>query len=92
MRSYAPYDNISYAEYPPLLITGSVNDSRVSFPSILKYLKRLRHKAVSRQQQLFCEQNIALNIQDSGHFGQGDLQSEALIWGFLNKIIPQPGI
>lgn len=92
MASYAPYDNLTYAEYPPMLVTGSINDSRVSFYSILKYIKRLRNKAVPRNKQNICSQNIALDIQDSGHFGQGNLESEAVIWGFLNKIIPIPGI
>jgi Protease II len=92
MRSYAPYDNISHAEYPPVYICGSQSDSRVSFSTILKYVKRLRAKAVQRKQEAICDQNIVLDIQEGGHFGQGNLESEAVIWAFLNKIIPPPGI
>lgn len=90
MRSYSPYDNVSYAQYPPVLITASEQDSRVSFVNILKYLKRLRSKAVARQQESFCKQNFVLNVQEGGHFGQGDLESEAVMWGFLDKVIKPP--
>lgn len=91
MRSYSPYDNLTHAKYPPLLITGSESDSRVSFAGILKYVQRLRNKKLPRQEDLLCDQNLALHITEGGHFGQGDLSSEAVIWGFLNKFIKHPG-
>jgi len=91
MRSYSPYDNLSHAKYPPVLITGSQTDSRVSFPGILKYVQRLRNKAIPRSIEQVCDQNVALHITEGGHFGQGDLSSEAVIWAFLNKIIKNPG-
>ncbi len=71
-----------------MLITASMNDSRVSFAGVLKYIKRLRSKAYSRGSSNLCEQNFALHITEGGHFGQGDLESEAIIWAFLNKAIP----
>jgi hypothetical protein len=37
-------------------------------------------------------QNIALQTTQGGHFGQGDLQSEAILWGFLNKTLNKPEV
>src|SRR5260221_8849619 len=31
IRSYSPYDNVKAQDYPPLLITGGINDPRVTY-------------------------------------------------------------
>jgi len=42
LRSYSPYDNISAQDYPPILITGGLNDPRVTYWEPAKYAARLR--------------------------------------------------
>lgn len=42
MRSYAPYDNVRPVPYPPVLATGSLEDSRVGCHEPAKWVQRLR--------------------------------------------------
>jgi oligopeptidase B len=42
MRSYSPYDNITYANYPAMLVTTSLNDSQVMYWEPAKYVAKLR--------------------------------------------------
>jgi len=42
IRSYSPYDNVEAKAYPPLLITGGLNDPRVTYWEPAKWAARLR--------------------------------------------------
>jgi len=42
MRSYSPYDNITYARFPAMLVTTSLNDSQVMYWEPAKYVAKLR--------------------------------------------------
>ena len=42
MRSYSPYDQVKAQKYPPLLITGGLNDPRVTYWEPAKWAARLR--------------------------------------------------
>ncbi len=42
IRSYSPYDNVAAKAYPPLLITGGLNDPRVTYWEPAKWAARLR--------------------------------------------------
>ena len=44
IRSYAPYDNIEKKDYPNILITTSLSDSRVLFDEPAKFCAKLRTK------------------------------------------------
>jgi len=42
IRAYSPYDNVEAKDYPPLLITGGLNDPRVTYWEPAKWAARLR--------------------------------------------------
>ena len=61
IRSYAPYNNIEKKDYPHILITTSLSDSRVLFDEPTKYCAKLRdYKTDSNLLLLKCE-------MDAGH-------------------------
>ncbi len=61
IRSYAPYDNIEKKDYPHILLTTSLSDSRVLFDEPTKYCAKLRdNKTDNNLLLLKCE-------MDAGH-------------------------
>lgn len=47
MRSYAPYENVRTQQYPAILATTSLHDTRVSFVEPAKWVAALRHTAAA---------------------------------------------
>jgi oligopeptidase B len=45
MKSYSPYENVSEHRYPPLLVLGSLNDTRVSYAEPTKWVARIRERS-----------------------------------------------
>lgn len=84
MKSYSPYDNITNAKYPHLLVTTALNDAQVQYWEPVKWVARLReHQSSDRLLLLHCDLN-------SGHGGRSgrfeSLREEALEQAFLLKI------
>jgi oligopeptidase B len=64
MLSYSPYDNVRAQAYPPMLITGGLNDPRVTYWEPAKWNARLRATRTDRNLQL-----LKINM-GAGHGGQ----------------------
>ncbi len=47
MKSYAPYENVAAVEYPALLVTTGLNDTRVEVTEPAKWVARLRDLALN---------------------------------------------
>ena len=84
IRSYAPYDNIEKKNYPHILITTSLSDSRVLFDEPTKYCAKLRdYKTDNNLLLLKCE-------MDAGHGSRSGrkniIEDTAFDYAFALKI------
>jgi oligopeptidase B len=81
MKSYSPYDNVFAKDYPNLLITGGLNDSRVSYWEPAKWTAKLRELKTNHN-QLLLKTNM-----DAGHSGASgryeSLKEVAFEYAFL---------
>jgi oligopeptidase B len=81
IRTYSPYDNLEPKSYPTLLITGGLNDPRVSYWEPAKWAARLR--------ALKTDVNVLLlkTNMGTGHFGPSGrydrLRETAFDYAFL---------
>ncbi len=62
--SYAPYNNISKKDYPPMLITTSLFDNRVLYSEPVKYIAKLRETKTDNNTQL-----LKCKMEAAGHGG-----------------------
>lgn len=62
--SYSPYDNVKAQSYPPMLITGGLNDPRVTYWEPAKWTARLR-ATKNDNNELLCKINMG-----AGHGGK----------------------
>jgi len=80
MASYSPYDNIQEKPYPNLLVTGGLNDSRVSYWEPAKWVAKQR-KQKNQNRILLLKTNMGAGHEgDSGRFDR--LQEVALQYAF----------
>ena len=71
MKGYTPYENVATADYPAILATTSVNDTRVYFVEPAKWVARLRETATSDPAQrpiLFKIEMVAGHGGKSGRY------------------------
>ena len=81
MKSYSPYDNVTAQDYPNLLITGGLNDPRVSYWEPAKWTAKLRSQKTDQNRLL-----LKINM-DAGHGGAsgryGWLEETAFEYTFI---------
>jgi oligopeptidase B len=80
MASYAPYDNVGPADYPPILAETSLNDTRVLYVEPAKWVARLRATAVGRQDFLLRTEMAAGHGGVSGRYKSWHDRAFSLAW------------
>jgi oligopeptidase B len=71
MKGYTPYENIAVADYPAILATTSLNDTRVYFVEPAKWVARLRETVTNDLAQrpiLFKIEMVAGHAGKSGRY------------------------
>ena len=85
IRSYSPYDNVRAQGYPPMLITGGINDPRVTYWEPAKWAAKLRATKTD-QNPLYLKINMG-----AGHGGKSGrwekLHEVAETYGFILTIV-----
>jgi oligopeptidase B len=81
MHAYAPYENVTDAAYPAMLVTAGLNDPRVAFWEPAKWVARLRARASSRGPLLL---KTEMGSGHGGPSGRYDAwRDEAFVLAFL---------
>jgi len=80
IKSYSPYENLAARPYPPMLVMGSLNDTRVLYHEPAKYVARLRAVAPEADVLLKTE----MGTGHSGPTGRYDAWREtAFIYAWI---------
>jgi len=61
MLDYSPYHNIKSREYPAIMVTAGIKDSRVPFWEPTKFVAKLRASNLKTK-------NLILKVNEEGHF------------------------
>ena len=87
IRSYSPYDNVEAKAYPPMLITGGLNDPRVTYWEPAKWAAKLRATRTDANLQLL---KINMGAGHGGKSGRWDsLKEEAEAYAFVLAQLPE---
>jgi oligopeptidase B len=89
MLSYSPYDNIGARAYPPMLVTGGLNDPRVGFWEPAKFVARLRALRTDRNRLLLKMEMGAGHGGPSGRYQRW--RDEAFVQAFLLDTVAPSG-
>jgi oligopeptidase B len=86
MLAYSPYDNIRPVPYPAMLVTGGLNDPRVSYFEPAKWVQKLRAAHKDNVSRILLRMEMG-----AGHFGPSgrytEWRREAFILAFVLNAI-----
>ncbi|KAL3830663.1 hypothetical protein ACJIZ3_019465 [Penstemon smallii] len=85
MKSYSPVDNITTQNYPAILLTAGLNDTRVMYSEPAKYVAKLREMKSDDNLLLFKCELGAGHFSKSGRFEK--LQDDAFKYAFIMKAL-----
>jgi len=81
MLSYSPYDNVKAQDYPAMLVTSGLNDSRVGYFEPTKWVAKLRAKKLDANPLLLKMNMGAGHGGASGRYEQ--LKEQAFRYAFV---------
>lgn len=70
IQSYSPYDNIEAREYPPMLVTGGLNDPRVTYWEPAKWTAKMRELKTDNNLLVMRINMGAGHFANSGRYGR----------------------
>lgn len=70
LLSYSPYDNITAREYPPMMVTGGLNDPRVTYWEPAKWTARMRNTKTDNNLLVMRMNMGAGHFANSGRYGR----------------------
>jgi oligopeptidase B len=81
MKAYSPYDNVEAKDYPPMLVTAGLNDSRVAYWEPAKWVARLRVTKTDANPLLLRTRMGTGHAGPSGRYERW--REEAFVYAFL---------
>jgi len=70
IKSYSPYDNIQAANYPPMMVTGGLNDPRVTYWEPAKWTAKMRAMKTDNNLMVMRMNMGAGHFTNSGRYGR----------------------
>lgn len=88
MKSYSPYDNVRAQDYPAILVTAGLNDSRVAYWEPAKWVAKLRATKTDDNMLVLRTEMGAGHGGPSGRYDAW--RDEALVLAFLiDQVAPE---
>ena len=81
MKAYSPYDNVEAKEYPPMLVTAGLHDSRVAYWEPAKWVAKLRATKTDSNPLLLRTRMSAGHGGPSGRYERW--REDAFVYAFL---------
>jgi oligopeptidase B len=81
MKAYSPYDNVEAKDYPPMLVTAGLHDSRVAYWEPAKWVAKLRATKTDSNPLLLRTRMSAGHGGPSGRYERW--REEAFVYAFL---------
>jgi oligopeptidase B len=82
MKGYSPYDNVSEADYPAMLVTAGLNDPRVSYWEPAKWVAKLRESRLQIGRPLLMQTEMI-----AGHSGPSGRYESWREEAFINAFV-----
>ena len=78
IRRHAPYENVAEGDYPPLLVTAGIVDTRVTWWEPAKWVARLRERRANDAPLAFFTNLSTGHFGESGRYASLDEEARAL--------------
>jgi oligopeptidase B len=89
IQSYSPYDNIQAKEYPPMLVTGGLNDPRVTYWEPTKWTAKIRATKTDKNLLVMRINMGAGHFSNTGRYGRLKDTAEEYAFALLAHGIEQ---
>lgn len=89
ISSYSPYDNITASEYPPMLVTGGLNDPRVTYWEPAKWTAKMRDMKTDDHLLVMRMNMGAGHFANSGRYGRQLDSAEEMVFTLISHGITE---